>query len=253
MARGKVQKKFFDLHEEICQFLESKGKDTTELRDEKWRCELAFLCDITMHLTTLNLQLQGRGHVITHMYNAVKAFQTKLRLWETQIQQGNLVHFPCCQTLTNHVSTAVFPTAHFADKLGALGTEFTRQSAPNFLFELFSNPFAVDMERASVNLQMELIDLQCNDTLKAKYDSVGAAQFPSFIPEKMAQLLLHAAQMLCMFGSTYLCEQLFSVMKMNKNPHRSRLTDAHLHSILRVSTAQNLTPNIDELTAKKRC
>lgn len=45
----------------------------------------------------------------------------------------------------------------------------------------------------------------------------------------------------------------FSVMKMNKKLHkRSRLTDAHLRSILRVSTAQKLTSNVDELAAKKK-
>ncbi|KAJ4949336.1 hypothetical protein JOQ06_020851 [Pogonophryne albipinna] len=63
---------------------------------------------------------------------------------------------------------------------------------------------SVDVDSAPVNIQMELIDLQCNDTLKAKYHSVGAAQFPSFLPETMPQLRLHAAQMLCMFGSPYL-------------------------------------------------
>ncbi|UYV61567.1 GTF2IRD2B [Cordylochernes scorpioides] len=31
-----------------------------------------------------------------------------------------------------------------------------------------------------------------------------------------------------MFGSTYRCEQLFSLMKGNKSPIRSRITDVHL-------------------------
>lgn len=29
--------------------MESKGKDTTALRDETFLCEMAFLCDITSH------------------------------------------------------------------------------------------------------------------------------------------------------------------------------------------------------------
>ncbi|CAB1431439.1 unnamed protein product [Pleuronectes platessa] len=40
---------------------------------------------------------------------------------------------------------------------------------------------------------------------------------------------------------------------MNNKPHRSCLTDANLHSILSVSTAQSLAPNINELAARKRC
>ncbi|KAL0163337.1 hypothetical protein M9458_042733, partial [Cirrhinus mrigala] len=204
LSREKVLNRFFELREEICQFMESKGKDSTVIRDEKWLHELAFLCDITKHLTALNLQLQGRNRVITDMYDAVKAFQAKLRLWEIQMQQGNLCHFPCCQTITSQASNAAFPNAHFADKLSTLRAEFTRRfadfEAQKFNLELFSNPFAVDAEKAPANIQMELIEVQCNSIRKAKYDTVGPAQFPSFIPETMPQLRLQAARMLCMFG-----------------------------------------------------
>ncbi|XP_069777943.1 general transcription factor II-I repeat domain-containing protein 2A-like [Narcine bancroftii] len=207
LSRGKVLKRCFELREEICLFMESKGKDTTELRDKKFQCELAFLCDIVSHLDALKLQLQGRG------------------LLE-----------PSC------ASYFVRFSQRFAD--------FEAQKCR---FELLSNPFAVDVTSAPTNLQMELIELQCNDTLKSKYDSVGAAQFPQFLPDTLPQLRTQAAQMLSMFGSTYLCEQLFSLMKINKTPHRSRLTDEHLHSVLRISSAQSLTPEFDELASKKRC
>lgn len=167
----------------------------------------------------------------------------------------DLGHFPCCQTMKNQVS--VFPSALFAEKLRTLSSDFTRRFADfdvqNRRFELLSNPFAVDVESAPTNLQMELIELQCNDTLKSKYVSVGPAHFPRFIPETMPQLRDEVAQLLSMFGSIYLCEQLFSIMKLNKTSHRSRLTDEHLHSVLRISSAQSLTPNIDELVSKMRC
>ncbi|XP_053541156.1 general transcription factor II-I repeat domain-containing protein 2B-like [Ictalurus punctatus] len=127
LSRGKVLKSVFELGEEICQFLDSKGKDSTLLRDEKWKCELAFLADITSYLSVLNLQLQGWDRMITDMYDAVKAFQVKLRLWETQMHQCNLSHFPFCQVMLNQVSATVFPNAHFADKLSALRTEFARR------------------------------------------------------------------------------------------------------------------------------
>ena len=108
-------------------------------------------------------------------------------------------------------------------------------------------------EKAPTNLQMELIELQCDETLKSKFDAVGAAQFPQFIPDTMPQLRTQVAQLLSMFGSTYLCEQLFSSMKMTKTSHRRRLTDEHLCSIMRVSSAQNLSPDIDDLASRKRC
>ena len=52
--------------------------------------------------------------------------------------------------------------------------------------------------------------------------------------------------MLTLFGSTYVCEQTFSVMNANKALHRSKLTDQHLRSILRIATTK-LTPDLDAL------
>ncbi|XP_061765856.1 general transcription factor II-I repeat domain-containing protein 2-like [Nerophis ophidion] len=251
LSRGKVLNRFFELREEICQFLQSKGKDTADLREQKFMCELAFLCDISNHLDVLNMQLQGRGRIITDMYSSVRAFKTKLCLWENQL----LGHFPCCQTIKTQIFTAV--CAHFSEKLSVLGAEFSRRfgdfDGQKCKFELISNPFAVDVENAPINLQMELIELQCNNTLKSKYDAVGAAHFPQFIPDTMPQLRTQAAQLLSVFGSTYLCEQLFSSMKMTKTSHRIRLTDEHLLSIMKVASAQSLSPDINELTSKKRC
>ncbi|KAJ3611166.1 hypothetical protein NHX12_021182 [Muraenolepis orangiensis] len=127
--------------------MESKGKDTSELRNKKFLCEVAFLCDITSHLNALNLQLQGRGRVITDTYATVRAFKTKLRLWETQILQENLSHFPHCQTMKEQVAAAVFPTRQFTEKLGILGADFTRRFAD---FEAQKSSFRLFDEQKDV-------------------------------------------------------------------------------------------------------
>ena len=75
---------------------------------------------------------------------------------------------------------------------------------------------------------MELIELQCNGIPKAKYDTERPAQFIYSIPEVTPQLRQHVARTLCIFGSTYLCEKLFSVMQVDKRAQRSRLTDEQL-------------------------
>ena len=75
LSRGKVLNKCFELREEICEFMENEGKDTTEPNDKKFRCELAFLSNIVSHIDVLNLQLQGRDHIITNMYVAVRVFK----------------------------------------------------------------------------------------------------------------------------------------------------------------------------------
>lgn len=56
-----------------------------------------------------------------------------------------------------------------------------------------------------------------------------------------------------MFGSTYQCEQLFSVMKGNKTSARNSINDAHLGSVLKVITANKISPEIGKIVAEKRC
>ena len=70
---GKVLNRVFEINEKMCQFMDSKSKDYTSLRDGKWKCELAYLVDVTAYLNVLNLQLKGRDRMITDMYDAVKA------------------------------------------------------------------------------------------------------------------------------------------------------------------------------------
>lgn len=68
--------------------------------------------------------------------------------------------------------------------------------------KLFCKMFAVGVKAAPVQIQTEPTELQCNDTMKAKYDTAGPAQFIHSIPAELPQLRLHAAQTLCMFGRT---------------------------------------------------
>ena len=53
------------------------------------------------------------------------------------------------------------------------------------------------------------------------------------------------------FGSTCVCEQLFSKMKFTKNKYRTNLTDSHLNDIICL-TSSNLTPNIEKIVKKKQ-
>ena len=103
-------------------------------------------------------------------------------------------------------------------------------------FPIFNNPFNFEASQAPVHLQMELIDLQSDSILKEKFKEVNALTFYTQYFKSLdnyPKLKKHAARILCMFGSTYLCEQMFSVMKINKNKHRTRLTNEHLQSILK--------------------
>jgi hypothetical protein len=99
LSRGSVLKRFFDLLNEIKLFMEKKGRTIEELNDEGWITYLAFLVDVTGHLNNLNKELQGKGKLITDIYNNIKAFRVKLRLWLNQLKLHNVVHFPHLKSL----------------------------------------------------------------------------------------------------------------------------------------------------------
>lgn len=56
-----------------------------------------------------------------------------------------------------------------------------------------------------------------------------------------------------MFGTTYLCEQAFSVMNINKSKVRNRMTNGHLNDVMKIATTQKLSPDMDKLVKVKRC
>ena len=101
------------------------------MKDKKFQCELAFESDIVSHLDVLNLQLQGRGQIITDMYTTVRVFKTKLYLRRTQMLQGNLCQFLCCQTMAEQSSPALLPSAQFAEK-----STWSTSSFPDHLLTL---------------------------------------------------------------------------------------------------------------------
>ncbi|KAK1340153.1 hypothetical protein QTO34_018717 [Cnephaeus nilssonii] len=72
-------------------------------------------------------------------------------------------------------------------------------------------------------MQMEVIEIQCNSDLKAKFSEIGMPEFHRFENTRK-----FAYEIISMFGSTYWGEQLCTIKKGNKSPVRSRITDIHL-------------------------
>ena len=116
---------------------------------------------------------------------------------------------------------------------------------------LFQNPFDADVAICSDILQLELIELQANDLLKNKFKE-GLVAFYQFLPkEQFPNLRNFASEFLSMFGTTYMCEQTFSKMKLIKSNLRTNLSDNHLKYLLILGTS-GFKPDFSAILASKK-
>ncbi|KAJ0057931.1 hypothetical protein NL108_004473 [Boleophthalmus pectinirostris] len=111
---------------------------------------------------------------------------------------------------------------------------------------LISSPFTCSVDNAPSDVQLELIDLQSDTVLAEDFKSASLLELYSSLKEENFPNMRKHAQKLVLFGSTYTCEQTFSVMKLTKSRYRSCLTDDHLSDVLHISTS-NMQPDFDAL------
>ena len=77
LSRGDTLKRFWSLRNETKSFMESKNQDVAFLSNVEWLNDLAFLTDVTQHLSKLNKQLQGRNQPANAMFKHITSFQKK--------------------------------------------------------------------------------------------------------------------------------------------------------------------------------
>ncbi|XP_029656048.1 general transcription factor II-I repeat domain-containing protein 2-like [Octopus sinensis] len=258
LSLHKVVKRFYLLRSEIILFMEMKGQNTDEMKSQSWIKDLAFAVDIITHMNDLNLELQGKDKLITQLSDHIKCFISKIKLWKFQLLNEDLSHFPTCKELRSTVDAHnVMNFSQYERQLESLLKEFQERfndfSSFEQQFSLFASPFSFNVSIADESLQMELLEIQSDSILKAKYLEVGIPAFFSYLPGKFKNFKKFATKIIAMFGSTYVCEQLFSFMKMTKTAQRTRLTDEHLSSLIKVGTTRIAQPDISKIVSKKRC
>jgi len=63
--------------------------------------DLCFLVDVVEKLNQLNISLQGKDNLIIDSFNHINTFQKKLLLFEFQLKNNNVQHFPLLNELKN--------------------------------------------------------------------------------------------------------------------------------------------------------
>ena len=129
-------------------------------------------------------------------------------------------------------------------------------------FKLFGTPFSTQVEEVPENIENELFDLQSDHLMKEIYTNLMTSKRPKdecliefykmYLQnsDNYPNIMEHARKMACIFGSTYVCEQLFSKMKFIKNKLRTLLNDVNLNSTLRLASS-SFKADIDKLSREK--
>jgi len=151
LSRGAVLKRFCSLLSELRSFLSSICKDCPELNDDVFLMHLGILTDVTLHLSELNLQLQGKGKLIFELFTQVSSFKDMLCLFVAQIESNDFTQFPTVAKLSIDSEAAAEKLlsclrelqTNFEDRF----SDFNRRGD---LFLFAENPFLCDVNTCSV-------------------------------------------------------------------------------------------------------
>ena len=113
--------------------------------------------------------------------------------------------------------TAEFPTSFACEIIKDLQLQFQERfsdlDSKAEEVRLFQNQFEADVASCSDELQLEVIDLQTNDLPRDMFKE-GVLSFYQFLTkEEFPNVTAFASRYLSIFGTTYLCEHMFSRTK----------------------------------------
>ncbi|KAJ3588231.1 hypothetical protein NHX12_011825 [Muraenolepis orangiensis] len=240
LSCGNALERFVGFFDAIKAFLAEKGQDYPELEDEKWVVKLMFLTDITGHLNKLNLKLQGAGQTVLDMFDTWKAFVGKLAIFSGDVATSTFRYFSHLRELSPQHSIS---TAEICKYISELESEFTTRFGEfqNYgrMFSFLIKPDSFDGHELDLSLIdwldtqdmiMQLTELKSLALwgLRKQLETTagrdhGTCIFTCWIslPEKFSCLRKIALALLTVFGSTYLCEQIFSHRKSVLSPSQS--------------------------------
>ena len=78
--------------------MESNHQNVACLCDKNWWYDLAFLTDITQHLSELNLKQQGKSQTVNKLCEHICVFEEKCELFQVEFGRATLTNFTCLAT-----------------------------------------------------------------------------------------------------------------------------------------------------------
>ncbi|OCU00129.1 hypothetical protein XELAEV_18005914mg [Xenopus laevis] len=237
LSRGDVLKRFDVCLEHVKTFLESKGLSYPKLGDLDWLEKFDFMVDMTSHLNTLNKNLQGKGSTALQLLEDVLTFERKMTVFARDVQRERFSEF------RKEKNTLSFPVTPLDIDPSLLDiSAFTGISQPDLEIELADIADKDLWVFKFKNLTLDLEEIACQKaTLAKEHKWNDVENLPK--PDK----LIFETWILSIFGSTYLCEQVFSNMNFIKSKYRSRLTDESLQSCMKIKVT-SYSPDIGKIS-----
>jgi hypothetical protein len=129
-----------------------------------------------------------------------------------QLNNKNYTHFETCKQVMREFEGFDFNVDTHLKLIQDLIIEFQERFIDfrnyKFQFELFTDPFNVNVYESLEDLQMELIEIQFNDSLKAKFPKMSSIDFYQYLQnsflDSYSMIKKNALRAISMFGSTYL-------------------------------------------------
>src|SRR6218665_1732133 len=102
---------------------------------------------------------------------------------------------------------------------------------------LFGNQFKIDPSTVPNAFQLEFIDIQNHNDFDGIFSKLLTFYAKYVSEETSPNLVRLALRNISLFGSSYCCEQLFSIMKNVKAKSRSLRSDEYLSGVLTTATS----------------
>ena len=256
LSRGKVLSRVFELRQELLLFFKENNKASfcECLESTNWQMKLAYLADIYQHLNNLNTSMQGAKENILTSTDKLLAFKNKLSVWKKHLSKGNVEMFPLLlqvQTQTKYEYVIPLITSH----LGSLSEKLHKYfpSLSSDMYDWVRNPFT-EFSPSTENLlslqeEEALSELQCDRTLKMKFNEVLLDKFWISAKREYPVISVKALNVLLQFSTSYLCEQAFSCLTIIKSKSRNRLLS--VEEELRVCLSK-IRPRISQIRREKQ-
>ena len=259
LSRGKILTRFFELREELKEFLESKKDPYAKmLSNNWWMLKLAYLACIFDRLNALNLSLQGKQGDIFTSYSKIEGLKKKFPIWRKHVRQNDFSDFPLlkqylknCGWETEEEDQDIENTVRImvVSHLDVLSQNLEAYFPSENHKKLQENMWIIQPFNATETDDEVLVELQNDVVQKATFNSVGSSYSEFWVSllnvPKYENLTEKAMKYLIQMPTTYLCEQAFSCMLDIKSKKRNRIKN--LDSLMRGAMEKTVLPRFDTL------